>query len=98
MKRVVVVAIAVGVLVVGGALAWFYSTGNEAPSTRVDGSADCDIVDERSGRRFRARGNNIGRGHTRGSEQLHNRVCRVDGHFHPSGGAARGRHHRGWLD
>ncbi len=35
MKRVVVVAIAVGVLVVGGALAWFYSNGNEAPSTEL---------------------------------------------------------------
>ena len=35
MKRVVVVAIAVGVLVVGGALAWFYSSGNEAPTTEL---------------------------------------------------------------
>ncbi|MDH3192799.1 MAG: YceI family protein [Acidimicrobiia bacterium] len=35
MKRVVVVAIAVGVLVVGGALAWFYSSGNEDPSTEL---------------------------------------------------------------
>lgn len=35
MKRVVVVALAVGVLAVGGALAWFYSSGNEAPSTEL---------------------------------------------------------------
>lgn len=35
MKRVVGVASAVGVLGVGGALAWFYSTGNEAPSTEL---------------------------------------------------------------
>ncbi len=33
MKRVVVVLIAMGVLAAGGALAWFYSSGNEAPST-----------------------------------------------------------------
>lgn len=35
MRRVIVVALAVGVLVVGGALAWFYSSGNEAPSTEL---------------------------------------------------------------
>jgi polyisoprenoid-binding protein YceI len=34
-KRVVVVAIAVGVLAFGGALAWFYSNGNEGPSTEL---------------------------------------------------------------
>ncbi len=43
MKRAVVVVIAIGVLVAGGAVAWFYSSGNDAPSTDltappIDGS------------------------------------------------------------
>lgn len=35
MKRVVVLVVAVGVLASGGVLAWFYSNGNEAPSSAL---------------------------------------------------------------